>query len=47
MEKEELLAFYLEKLHLLCTDKLKETDTTVLEALKVSMIYLEGEMSGY
>ena len=47
MNKEELLSLYLEKLRLLCTEKLKENDVSVLEALKASVIHLEGEMSGY
>jgi len=47
MNQEELLALYLEKLRLLATEKLKEENITVLEALKASLIYLEGEMQGY
>jgi len=51
MEKEELLNLYLEKLRVICMEKMEENlnvkDVSVLEALKASFIYLEGEMSGY
>ena len=46
MEKEELLNLYLEKLRVICMEKIQE-DVSVLEALKASFIYLEGEMSRY
>jgi len=47
MNQEELLHLYLEKLRVLCTQKLEEKDVTVMEALKESILYLEGEMQGY
>jgi len=48
MENEALLKLYLEKLRLLTLDKLEEKETkSVLEALKIAMIVLEGEMTGY
>ena len=47
MDQEELLNLYLEKLHVLCTDKLQEKEISVMEALKESIVYLEGEMKGY
>ena len=47
MNQEELLNLYLEKLRLLCTQKLEEKEISVIEALKESIIYLEGEMQGY
>lgn len=47
MNQEELLNLYLEKLRLLCMQKLKEQDVTVMDALKDSIVYLEGEMQGY
>ena len=47
MDQEELLNLYLEKLRVLCTDKLQEKEISVMEALKESIVYLEGEMKGY
>lgn len=47
MNEEELLTLYLEKLRLLTTEKLKEEKLSVIEALKASLEYLEGEMQGY
>ena len=47
MNKEELLALYLEKLRLYASEKIEEKDISVLEALKASLLYLEGELSGY
>lgn len=47
MNNEELLALYLEKLRLLAEEKLEQTNITVLNVLKASLIYLEGEMQGY
>lgn len=47
MHQEELLALYLEKLRLLATEKLTEENISVLEALKASLKYIEGEMQGY
>lgn len=47
MDNEALLKLYLEKLHIYTLDKLQEQDVTVLEALKASLIFLEGEMNGY
>jgi hypothetical protein len=47
MNKEKLLNLYLEKLRVLCNEKLEEKEISVIEALKESIIYLEGEMQGY
>ena len=47
MEQEELLNLYLEKLRALCKEKLEDSNISVMEALKESMVYLEGEMQGY
>lgn len=47
MNKEELLELYLEKLRLLALEKLEDTNVSVIEALKESIVYLEGEMQGY
>ena len=47
MNQEELLNLYLEKLRTLSLEKLKNSDVSVIEAIKASLIYLEGEMQGY
>lgn len=47
MDQEELLNLYLEKLRVLCNEKLEEKEISVIEALKESLVYLEGEMTGY
>lgn len=47
MSQEELLNLYLEKLRVLSLEKLENHDISVIEALKESIIYLEGEMQGY
>ena len=47
MNNEELLNFYLEKLRQISLEKLNEKDSTVLEALKEAIIFIEGEMTGY
>lgn len=47
MENEELLDLYLEKLRQLALEKLENDHLTVLEALKASLLFLEGEMTGY
>ena len=47
MNQEELLDLYLEKLRLLSLEKLNNDDISVIEALKRSITYLEGEMQGY
>lgn len=47
MNSEELLDLYLEKLRILCKEKLEEDNISVIEALKASISYLEGEMQGY
>lgn len=47
MNKEELLNIYLEKLRLLSLEKLHEKEISVIQALKESLNYIEGEMSGY
>lgn len=47
MNEEELLNLYLEKLRILSLEKIKERKLSVVEALKESILYLEGEMQGY
>ena len=47
MNSEELLDLYLEKLRTLCKEKMEEENLSVIEALKASVTYLEGEMQGY
>ena len=47
MNQEELLNLYLEKLRVLSLEKLKNSNVSVIEALKASIVYLEGEMQGY
>lgn len=47
MNSEELLDLYLEKLRILSLEKLEEGNLSVIEALKASITYLEGEMQGY
>jgi hypothetical protein len=47
MDQEELLNLYLEKLRALCNEKLEDSNISVMEALKESIVYLEGEMQGY
>ena len=47
MNQEELLNLYLEKLRTLCQVQLEESNISVMEALKMSILYLEGEMQGY
>lgn len=47
MNQNELLDLYLEKLRLLSLEKLEDNKLSVIEALKESILYLEGEMQGY
>jgi|AGBJ01.1.fsa_nt_gi hypothetical protein len=47
MDQNELLDLYLEKLRLLALEKMEENNLSVIEALKASILYLEGEMQGY
>lgn len=47
MNQEELLNLYLEKLRVLALEKIEENNLSVIEALKESLLYLEGEMQGY
>ena len=47
MNPDELLDLYLEKLRVLSKEKIKEENLSVIEALKASITYLEGEMQGY
>lgn len=47
MSQEELLNLYLEKLRVLALEKIEENNLSVIDALKESLIYLEGEMQGY
>lgn len=47
MNQEELLDLYLEKLRALCKEKLEESNISVIDALKESILYIEGEMQEY
>ncbi|CAA6800217.1 MAG: Unknown protein [uncultured Sulfurovum sp.] len=48
MNNDELLNLYLEKLRQLAKESLEDKKAlSVMEALKQSMIFLEGEMTGY
>ena len=47
MNKEELLELYLDKLRQYTLEKLSHQDISILESLKESLIFLEGELSGY
>jgi hypothetical protein len=47
MKQDELLDLYLEKLRVLCSEKLEERNMSVIEALKESILYIEGEMQEY
>ena len=47
MNEEELLNLYLEKLKLLSLERLQEKNISVIQALKESLAYIEGEMTGY
>ena len=47
MNNEELLNLYLEKLRLMCIEKMNEKEISALHALKESIVFLEGELSGY
>lgn len=47
MNQEELLNLYLEKLRVLALEKIEENNLSIIEALKESLLYLEGEMQGY
>ncbi len=47
MKQEELLNLYLEKLRVLCMEKMSEENISVIEALKASILYIEGEMTEY
>ena len=46
MNNKELLALYLEKLRHLAEEKLEHNDISVIDALKASLNYIEGEMQG-
>lgn len=47
MDNEELLKIYLERLKSLSLEQLYDNKVSVMEALKASLNYLEGEMKGY
>ena len=47
MKQDELLELYLEKLRVLCNEKMEERNMSVIEALKESILYIEGEMQEY
>ena len=47
MNNEELLNIYLERLKTLSLERLEDQKVSVIEVLKASLNYLEGEMKGY
>lgn len=47
MDNEALLKAYLERLEQMTLERLNEQDVSVIEALKLSLNQLEGEMKGY
>ena len=47
MNEEEKLKVYLERLHVLCTEKLDNKKMTAMQALKESLNIIEGELIGY
>jgi len=47
MHHEALLELYLEKLRQYTLENLSQNNLSIIEALKESLSYLEGEMSGY
>lgn len=48
MNQEELLRLYIEKLHSKALDVIEdEEEVSVIEALKLALAYIEGEMQGY
>ncbi len=47
MNNNELLDIYLERLKTLSLERLGDNNISVIEALKASLNYLEGEMKGY
>jgi hypothetical protein len=47
MNEEEKLKVYLERLQKLALEKVKEKKITAIAALKESLHYIEGEMTGY
>ncbi len=47
MNNNELLDIYLERLKTLSLERLDDNNISVIEELKASLNYLEGEMKGY
>ena len=47
MDNEALLALYLEKLRIMAEERLNSKEISVLNALKESLTFLEGELTGY
>lgn len=47
MNQEELLDLYIQRLRILCLEKIQHEKCSVIEALKASILFLEGEMQGY
>ncbi len=47
MDDKELLALYIQRLQVLAEARLQEQKVSVIEALKLSINQLEGEMRGY
>jgi len=47
MNNEALLELYLEKLRQYTLERLSQNNLSVIESLKESLTYLEGELSGY
>ncbi len=47
MNEEEKLKLYLERLKQLALEKIKDKNISAIRALKESLNYIEGEMTGY
>jgi len=47
MNEEEKLKVYIERLHVLSTEKLDNNKMTAIKALKESLNIIEGELIGY
>jgi len=47
MSEEAQLQIYLARLEQLCLERLSQRNISVLEVLKESLSFIEGEMKGY
>jgi len=47
MNEEERLQIFLDKLSKLAFEKLQDQNISAMQALKESLNYIEGEMTGY